>query len=183
MLYLPPKALSYAQEDAQHVCRVVEPHRIRSNFQTLCRWEKQVDAKAGKFSTPEMLGCVYAPSAAPDGFCGQILRSIDARSADLETGRNLFMKKGRGVDDSIYRVSFSLSSCLSPCPSLSLVYICCCTNCSRTVMVACRATSITSGVRKGTCTLVRLCPLVVETRLSLLEIQKGALLKAQCSAM
>ena len=81
-----------------------------SNWRAVGRWEKQADPKVGKLSTPDNLGCVYAPSQATDSFCGQILRSIDARSADLENGRNLFMKKGRGVDDSIYRV------CIPPPP-------------------------------------------------------------------
>ena len=175
--------------------KVVEQLHTRSNWQTVCRWEKQADPRVGKLSTPESLGCVYAPSQAADGFCGQILRSIDARSADLENGRNLFMKKGRGVDDSIYRVCIPPPASLtSPCLPLPHRFTVACygdRQCTRlstlicascdwlisriccyssggcvTGFVACRDTSITSGARRGSAWLFILAHACDELSLS-----------------
>lgn len=58
---------------------------------------------------------MYCPSSSPDAFSAQILRSIDARSALLEDGRNLFTKKGRAVDDSIYRVCSCVTTNAAVC--------------------------------------------------------------------
>jgi hypothetical protein len=90
---------------AQTHCVLPHEIAIKSAEGSSCRWQKQ--AGAGELVTPERLGCVYAPSTGPDAFRGQLLRSIDSRSADMQPQRNLFRKKGRLVDDSIYRVRIS----------------------------------------------------------------------------
>jgi hypothetical protein len=75
-----------------------------STLLSMSRWHKQVSPH---IDPPTGLGLEYPVHNDPEAFTVQILRSIDERSANLDDfGRKqcLFHKKGRAVDDSIYKV-------------------------------------------------------------------------------
>lgn len=68
----------------------------------MCRWAKQVGEAC---TNPVDLGCHYPVHSGSDAFTVQIVRSIDGRSCVFDDSRSheLFLKKGRAVDQSIYK--------------------------------------------------------------------------------
>lgn len=81
----------------------VHLYKLATGVPLCCSWAKQVGEAC---TDPEELGCIYHVYSDPDAFTVQVIRSIDGRSCVFEDARSscLFLKKGRDVDQSIYKV-------------------------------------------------------------------------------